>query len=265
MTKRLAVEIAECRVPARSVRVWWLGQAGFAFKTHAGRIVYVDPYLSDAVERLHGFKRLSLAPIEAEEVKADLVVLSHEHTDHLDPDAIPVIAANNPACRFAAPAGCSAGLKAAGIPPRRRILLRPRRAYKLGSAVIHTAQADHGDFAPSALALVLDFDGVRVLYPGDTSWRSGLFKPLFDLGIDLLLPCINGSFGNMNHLDAARMVQQAAPRMTIPCHFWTFAEQGGGDPGGFIHACASLAPRVNARLLRPAEGLTIHAKGRGPG
>ena len=26
--------------------------------------------------------------------------------DHLDPDALPVIAERNPACRFAAPAGC---------------------------------------------------------------------------------------------------------------------------------------------------------------
>ena len=262
MTMKLAAEIADCRVPARAVRLWWLGQAGFAFKTHAGRIVYVDPYLSDAVERLHGFKRLSLAPIAAEDVKADLVVLSHEHTDHLDPDALPVIAANNPACRFAGPSGCATGLNDAGIAPQRRVLLRPRRVYDLGTTVIHTAPADHGDLAPSALALVLDFDGVRVFYPGDTSWRPALFKPLIDLGIDVLLPCINGSFGNMNHLDAARLVQQAASRIAIPCHFWTFAEQGSGDPGGFIHACQALAPAVNALLLRPGEGLTVKARKR---
>jgi L-ascorbate 6-phosphate lactonase len=78
--------------------------------------------------------------------------------------------------------------------------------------------------------------------------------------VDVLLPCINGTFGNMNHLDAARMVQQAAPRIAIPCHFWTFAEQGGGDPGGFIHACHAWAPKVNALLLRPGEGLTVKAK-----
>ena len=260
MNKRLAEDIVECRVPARAVRLWWLGQAGFAFKTHAGRIVYVDPYLSDAVERLHGFKRLSLAPIATEDVKADLVVLSHEHDDHLDPDALPVIAAGNPSCRFAAPAGCTAGLKKAGVDTRRRILLRPFRVHDLGAVVIHTTPADHGDFAPSALALAMDFDGVRVLYPGDTSWRSGLFKPLIDLGIDVLLPCINGAFGNMNHLDAARMVGQAAPRIAIPCHFWTFAEQGAGDPGAFIHACHEWAPGVNAMLLRPGEGLTVKAR-----
>ena len=92
----LARRIAATQVPEAAVCLWWLGQAGFAFKTPAGRIVYADPYLSDAVQRLHGFKRLSLAPIAAEEVEADLVVLTHEHTDHLDPDAVPVIARNNP-------------------------------------------------------------------------------------------------------------------------------------------------------------------------
>lgn len=260
MTTGLALEIAECRVPASAVRLWWLGQAGFAFKIHSGRIVYVDPYLTDSVERLHGFKRLSLSPISPEDVKADLVVLSHEHTDHLDPDAIPVIAANNPACCFAAPSGCTEGLKKAGVPPRRRIMLRPNGVHPLDAVAIQTAPADHGDFSSSALALEMDFSGVRVLYTGDTSWRSELFKPLFKRGIDVLLPCINGGFGNMNQVDAARMVQQVAPRIAIPCHFWMFAEQGAGDPGGFIQACHEWAPGVKALLLRPGEGLTVKAR-----
>ena len=147
--------------------------------------------------------------------------------------------------------------------PRRRTLLRPFRVHALGAVVVHAAPADHGDFAPSALALVLNFDGVRVLYTGDTSWRSGSFKPLLAHGIDALLPCINGTFGNMNHLDAARMVQQAAPRIAIPCHFWTFAEQGAGDPGGFVQACHQFAPETKALLLRPGEGLTVRRKGSG--
>lgn len=254
---QLSDEILEVQVPPASVRLWWLGQAGFAFKTPAGKIVYADPYLSDAVERLHGFKRLSLAPISAEQVQADLVILTHEHTDHLDPDAVPVIARRNPACRFAAPAGCEDGLKKAGIQSPAWILLKPNLAHRLDAMTIHTTPADHGDYAVSALALVLDFDGLRVLLTGDTSLRPGLFKPLFDLRPDVVLPCINGVFGNMNHIDAAMLVQQAAPRVAIPCHYWTFAEQGAGDPGGFIHACRNLAPSVQAMLLRPGEGLTV--------
>lgn len=262
MNRRLTEEIAACRVPARSVRLWWLGQAGFAFKTHAGRVVFVDPYLSDAVERLHGFKRLSLSPIAPDEARADLVVISHEHTDHLDPDTLPFMHRNNPACRFAAPSGCRDGVKQAGIGTRNWIKLAPGKKHDLGGVVVHAVPADHGDFSKTATSLLLDFDGVHVLYTGDTSWRPELLKPLVSLGVDVLLPCINGTFGNMNHLDAARLVQQAAPRTAIPCHFWTFAEQGGCDPAGFIHACHEWAPKVTARLLRPGEGLTVRARKR---
>lgn len=239
------------------IRLFWLGQAGFRFVSPAGKEVYLDPYLSDACERLHGFKRLSLPAVTADKVKADWVILTHEHTDHLDPDALPIIARRNPACRFAGPEGCIEGLDAAGIGPDRRVLLEPNRTHDLGDLRVHTAPADHGDISPTALALVLDFGGVKVMTTGDSSWRPALFKPLYDLRPDVVLPPINGVFGNMNHIDAARLVSEAKPRIAIPCHFWTMAEQGAGDPAGFIHACAVMCPEVNAMLLRPGEELSI--------
>ena len=258
----LAAEIRDRRVADGSLRLWWLGQAGFAVKTPAGRVLYVDPYLSDAAERLHGFKRLSLPAIVAEDVQADLVILTHEHTDHLDPDALPVIARTNPGCQFAAPGGCDAGLRTAGVEPERCLSLRPNEVCDIDGVRLHAVPADHGDLSPTALSLVLEAAQVRVFFSGDTSWRPGLFGPLFALGMDLVVPCINGVFGNMNHIDAAMMVAQAAPRYAIPCHFWTFAEQGAGDPAGFCHACRQLAPRVRPVLLRPGEGFTLKARPR---
>ncbi len=255
----IANDISIAKVCEASVRLWWLGQAGFAFKTARGTVVYADPYLSDAVERLHGFKRLSLAPIAAEDVRTDLVILTHEHTDHLDPDALPVIARNNPECRFAAPIGCEEGLTQAGISPDRRLLLQANSTHECGEVRIHTAPADHGDYSPSALALLLEFGGVRMMLTGDTSLRPELCRPVIDLKPDVILSCINGVFGNMNHIDAARLVEQAKPRYAVPCHFWTFAEQGGGDPAGFIHACKHFCPDVKALLLRPGEGFTVEA------
>lgn len=256
----LADSVKSASVPAGAIRLWWLGQAGFVFKTPQGAVVYVDPYLSDACERLHGFKRLSLSPIAPGDVRADLVVLTHEHTDHLDPDALPTIARQNPACRFAAPAGCREGLRQAGVTDDRFVLLEPLQQYGLGQVTIHTAPADHGDISPTALCLVLDFGGVRVMVTGDTSWRPTLFKPLYDLAPDVLLPAINGVFGNMNHIDAAMLTRDVKPRIAIPCHYWMLAEQGGGDPAGYLHACRALCPNVHAMLLTPGEGLTVEAR-----
>ena len=256
----LSVDLKNAGVPLGGVRLYWLGQSGFIFKTPAGKRIFLDPYLSDACERLHGFKRLSLPAMTAPDVEADWVILTHEHTDHLDPDSIPEIARRNPACRFAGPSGCVEGLEQAGVPGDRRLVLEPNQRYDLGDLVIHTVPADHGDLSPTALSFVLDFGGVRVMVSGDSSWRPKLFKPLYDLNPDAVLTVINGVFGNMNHIDAAMMVAEAKPRWAIPCHFWTLAEQGAGDPGGFLHACARLCPQVEAKFLRPGEGLTIEAR-----
>ena len=101
---------------------------------------------------------------------------------------------------------------------------------------------------------------MRVLHTGDTSLRTGLIQPLLDPRPDVVVPCINGVFGNMNHIDAAFLIQQARPRFAIPCHFWTFAEQGAGDPGGFLHACHQFCPEVTALVLKPGETFTIQGE-----
>ncbi len=158
MTPSLAECISSTQMSRRSVMLWWLGQAGFALKTSAGKIVLVDPY------------------------------------------------------------------------------------------------------SPSALTLLVEAQDVRVLFTGDTSLRPDLLKPLLDRRIDLLAPCINGGFGNMGHIDAARLVQAAKPKYAIPCHFWTFAEQGAGDPWGFIQACQFLCPDVSALRLKPGEQFLMEAQ-----
>jgi L-ascorbate 6-phosphate lactonase len=240
-------------VPMDAVALWWLCQAGFAFKTPTGKVVYVDPYLSDSVERLAGFKRLSLAPIAAQEVRADLVVLTHEHPDHLDPDALPIIARNNPACKFAAPTGCDAGLTEAGVAGANRLTLEANKRYELDGVTVHTNTADHGDFSDTALSLVLEFGAIRVLCTGDTAFRPQLLKPLYEVRPDLLLPCINGVYGNMGPIDAAMLTAQVKPRYAIPCHYGMFAEHGAADPGGFLYACRQFCPETKALLLRPGE------------
>ncbi|MDD4890857.1 MAG: MBL fold metallo-hydrolase [Phycisphaerae bacterium] len=259
MTPDLARRISDMHASKRSAVVWWLGQAGFALKTPAGEVVLVDPYLSDSCEREHGLKRLSASPLDPEDARADWVLFTHEHTDHVDPDTVAAIARNCPACRFAGPAGCRDPLAKLAISFSRFTLLTPGDNHELGGFSVRTAPADHGQLSPSATMLLVEIAGVRIVFTGDTSFRPDLIAPLLDRPIDLLLPCINGGFGNMGHIDAARLVQTVKPRRTAPCHFWTFAEQGAGDPWGFIQACKFLCPDVAAVLFKPGESLVLEA------
>ena len=159
---QLATTIATRKVPQGSLALYWLCQAGFAFKTSAGQIVYIDPYFSEVVERLVGFKRMMASPIQTEEVVADLIICTHEHLDHMDTDALPALALK-PRTHFAGPIECVRAFAGMGISSDRCHLLQEGKTIVVGGVEISAVYADHGDLAPDALGVVLDFAGIRVL------------------------------------------------------------------------------------------------------
>lgn len=247
----LATTIATREVPEGSLALYWLCQAGFAFKTSAGQIVYIDPYLSDVVERVVGFKRMMTTPLQAEEVAADLIICTHEHLDHMDVDALPALAAN-PRAHFAGPIECMKEFEQQKIAADRCHLLEEGKTVTLGGIKVHAVYADHGELAPDALGVILDLDGIRVYHTGDTAYRPEQFQPAIQMGADILLPCINGAYGNMDWREAAQLTQLVSPRVVMPTHFWMFVEQNG-DPAKFLQHCAELAPAVQTVLTKPGE------------
>jgi len=249
--ENLAQRIIEDRIEPGSLGIYWLAQAGFVFKTPTGRIVYVDPYISDLVERVAGFKRMMACPIKAEEVIADLVVTTHEHPDHLDLDALPVIA-RNPRTHFAGPAECFKEFEKMGIPDDRHHLLEEGKDLSVAGIRVTGTFADHGELAPGALGVVLELDGIKVYHTGDTAYRPAEFQAAINMQPDILIPCINGAFGNLNSEEAAMLTRDAKPRLAIASHFWMFVEHNG-DPGEYLRKCAELAPGVQAIVMKPGE------------
>ena len=105
---KLVDQIASKSVSAGHVSCWWLGGSGFAFKAPSGAVIYIDPYLSNSVKTIFGADRAFPPPISPEDVRADAIVSTHWHEDHLDPGSIPVIAQHNPEARFIMPPSASA-------------------------------------------------------------------------------------------------------------------------------------------------------------
>jgi L-ascorbate 6-phosphate lactonase len=249
----LADTIAQRKVAAGELAIYWLCQAGFAFKSSANEVVYIDPYFSDVVERLIGFKRMMTCPVRAEEANADLVVCTHEHLDHMDTDALPVVARNS-RTHFTGPIECIKEFAKLGIPADRCHLLEEGKSLTFGGVEINAVYADHGDLAPDALGIVLDFGGVKVYHTGDTAYRPKEFIPAIEMKPEVLIPCINGRFGNMDAKEAALMTGLVKPRVVIPSHFWMFVEQNG-EPAAFLDFCRELAPQSHAVLMKPGEEL----------
>ena len=73
------------------------GQAGFIIKTSEGKLIAIDLYLSECVERLEGhmgYKRMIPKVLGADELEFDAVVCTHPHWDHFDVDSVPAMIAN---------------------------------------------------------------------------------------------------------------------------------------------------------------------------
>ena len=91
---RFSKYIETVNVPENKVAVFWLGQAGFALKTHGGKLIAIDPYLTNYVresipEEGDAFKRLTAPLFDPDEIAFDILLSSHEHGDHFDINAMP--------------------------------------------------------------------------------------------------------------------------------------------------------------------------------
>lgn len=241
--------IKKTEVPRNNIAIWWLAQAGFAIKTDRGKVIYIDPYLSDAVERLFGFKRLSLSPIKAEEVETDLVICTHGHADHLDPDAIPIIA-KSLKTKFIGPKSCVQEFRKINIASERIIELAVGKTVEIKGGSITGMYADHGKLAPDAIGVLFNFGKIRVYYCGDTAYRPEHMGYVKSKKPDIIIPPINGQFGNLNEKEAVLLAKFVGARLIIPSHFWMFAEHNG-NPARFMEiAKEESLPR---RLLTPGE------------
>ena len=259
--ERLAVRIEETNVEPGSLAIFWIGQAGFVYKTPQGTVIYVDPYLTDFVARalpdvMWGFKRITGCPIEVQEVDADLVVSTHEHQDHLDQDAIPVLL-KNARTRFVGSPDCRPIYTQLGVPEARYDIITPGQTLQFKDVTLTGVYADHGEATPHAQGVLLTVGDIKVWQVGDTAYRPERWQELFASGVDVIVPPINGEFGNLNGVEAARLAHDSGAKVAIPCHFWTFAEHGG-NPAEFLNACKLHAPEVKPLLMAHGECFIYH-------
>jgi L-ascorbate 6-phosphate lactonase len=260
MSSVLAQKIQAARVAPGSLAIFWLGQAGFVYKTPGGRVIYIDPYLSDCVHRLlsaerYGFKRIMPAPIAPEEIDAAEVVCTHSHADHFDYDAIPVLARSS-GVHFTAAPDCPAEFAQLGVPPHKYQQIEIGQTLDFGEYQLTGVFADHGDLAPQALGILLRVGNIIVWQVADTAYRPDRWQDVFRSGVDVLIPPINGAYGNLNEVEAARLAGDCRAKWVIPCHFWMFAEHGG-DPAKFLDACKVHAPGTTPVLMAQGESLMV--------
>ena len=238
--------------------LWYLGQAGFLLKNPHGTRIAIDLYLSDAAERLFGFKRMIPAVIGPEDLKVDYYLSTHSHVDHLDVDILSTVAGYDKTFFIGSP-DCEVTYVQNGIRRDRYSILNTGEQYESTDLTVRAIYADHGDLAPDAVGMLVETGGIKVFHTGDTAFAPEKIAASLQTDIDVLIAPINAQFGNMNAREACRLAEVLKPKTLIACHFWMFLEhvsEGGyGDPAMFLREATHLPKTITPRVMAPGEML----------
>jgi len=269
---QLAAELTATRVPHHALAVWSLGQAGIIVKNHAGDLVAIDPYLSDAIERHHPdteFVR-RFPPVLPPEALAvcKAVLISHFHDDHLDLSTLEPLAEQAPHIPVWIPAPDGRLLQA----ENRRIggqvrLAKTGRLIEAGAFQILPVAAAHSEYERDDegndryLGYYLRCGALSLWHSGDTLATEALQSQMQQLRPLISVLPINGGdaarsrrgiMPNMSFRDAADLHHAIGGDLLLPCHYDLFS-CNSDNPAWFVDDMLSRYPGKKFHLLMPGE------------
>lgn len=253
-----AALVAGCATPSPdagksgNIEVWWLGQSTMRITTVAGKVIVIDPWITNNPKTPPQFKNLDALG------KVDLILVTHAHFDHMA-DA-PALAKKNNAPIYAA-AGMGNTIVTLGMVPAE---LAPRMG-KGGTITpfpgvkITMVHAEHSSelvwtnpatgkaethFGGEPVGFIVELEnGFKIYHMGDT----GLFGDMKLIGDyykpDLVMIPIGGHF-TMDPRDAAKATTEfLRPKFAIPMHYATnpFLK---GTPQEYMAALGNSSTRV---------------------
>ena len=186
----------------RGVEISWLGHAAFLIK-HAGKLIYLDPYK---------IKPKGLA---------DIVLITHEHFDHLSLSDLRSIAKVD--TELVAPETCKDQLKNLGkgiinlVKPGDRVKVKDVEIEAVPAYNLTKFRAPGVVYHPKkagGVGYILTLDDVRVYHAGDTDF----IPEMRDLEVDIALIPVSGTFV-MTAEEAAEAVNTFKPKIAIPMHY----------------------------------------------
>ena len=228
------------------MKITWLGQLSLLIETE-GLSLMVDPYLTDSIyDRLgEDYRRLvSLRP-EFLNRKPDCILLTHDHSDHLDVPSLKALLDGRKSVPVLAGANAWSKARKEVGGEQNYVQLTPGTEWTLGSVHVRAVSAFHSD--PAAVGFVIHAEGKTIYITGDTLYSRELVRQV-DEHVDILVAVVNGQGNNMNGVDAARLAKGLGAAVSIPAHWGLFAKFSD-TPEAFIAACRARNLRSYAAAI----------------
>lgn len=278
---RQAPDIQQLHNPGRDLTVTWLGHSSALWQV-SGLNILVDPHFGPRASPVSfaGPERLNPAPLGMDQLpRIDLVLISHNHYDHLDAGTVRALAAQpGGSPLFLVPLGVEAWMAQAGIQKVQRMDWWDRQQLVAphGPVTVHFVPSHHwssrtpwdrratlwGGFVVETLVAG---DPARLYYAGDTGYapdfaeigrRFGGFD-LAMIPVGCYLPRWFMSQQHVNEEEAVRIHLDVKSRLSIGVHWGTF--RLCDDP---IDAPVDGLPAARARMSVPDDAFVLPVLGR---
>ncbi|HJR85052.1 MAG TPA: MBL fold metallo-hydrolase [Nitrososphaeraceae archaeon] len=186
-----------------NIGITWTGHAGFKI-TYKGKNIYIDPYkLSKKHENISD---------------ADVVLVSHNHFDHLSIEDLKNIV--NETTVIVSAQECLSQLKSLNV--KESIGIDPRNSVKVNELKIETVPAYNVDkeFHPKndkKIGFIVEFGNDRLYHTGD----SDIIPEMKDTSSTIALIPVSGTYV-MTAEEASKAINELInPKITIPMHYGT--------------------------------------------
>jgi L-ascorbate metabolism protein UlaG (beta-lactamase superfamily) len=183
----------------KPIQITWHGQSFFEIKTSKGTNIVMDPHLIPAYGRVQG-------------VKADIVLMSHNHNDHTQIGVLENAKEKN--------FKVIAGLKGPGLRAEWNLVKEQVKDVKIRTLGLYH-DTEQGLKYGRNTAFILEVDGWRIVNLGDL---GHLLSPeqIKKIGpVDVLMLPVGGIY-TLNGAEAKKVVDQLKPKEYIfPQHYGT--------------------------------------------
>ena len=208
------------------MKITFLGQAGFMLNVN-GKIVLIDPYLSDNVKNFNpnNYRRV---PVDEAflSAKPDVIVITHAHLDHYDKETLKHYLKEDSEIIVLSPSSVWQDVK--NYAENNNYVLFDAYTTATFFGITFTAvHAEHSD--PYAIGVIVSDGKDYYYFTGDTLYNEKIFQSMTNKKFKAVFLPINGVGNNMNVVDAEKFVKKLNAKYVVPCHFGLFDQMTGKE------------------------------------
>lgn len=200
--------------------ITWLGQAGLFIETANVKIL-VDPYLSDSVAAVNP-KNKRRVPVDVRflQIKPDVIICTHNHLDHTDPETLKHYLDTTGCITVLAPESAWNEVRKFGG-DHNYVRFNRHTQWSHCHVRFTAVKAEHSDVHP--IGVLIEAEEKTLYITGDTLYNTEIFEDI-PAHIDAVFLPVNGVGNNMNMEDACRFCNAIGAKCAVPIHCGMFDE-----------------------------------------